>query len=199
MKRRYRKLFLAVLFLIVALCAAGYFILGRTASKSITLEEMCQDGTISIFGLNESSTTSDFEKTFGASYAEYMESLEAAYESGDFRSITFSFEGKKACLSAFFKNDTLQSIFIIFLDEELSEQDWKDFSDLVMDKLKTYSVSENQISRYFFHNAEIWLEFGPVDQSDYEVNDDGTTAWSGIVGEYGSKITEIRISFKRSV
>jgi hypothetical protein len=160
---------------------------------------MCQDGTISIFGLNENSTTSDFEKTFGASYAEYMESLEAAYESGDFRSITFSFEGKKACLSAFFKNDTLQSIFIILLDDDLSEQDWKDFSDLVMDKLKDYSVSENQISCYFFNNAEIWLEFGPVDQSDYEVNEDGTTGWSGVVGEYGSKITDIRISFKRSV
>jgi hypothetical protein len=102
-------------------------------------------------------------------------------------------------LSASFKNDTLQSVFINFLDEDLSEQDWKDFSDLVMDTLKAYSVSENQITCYFFNNAEIWLEFGPVDPSDYEVSEDGTTGWSGIVGEYGSKITDIRISFKRSV
>jgi hypothetical protein len=197
MKSRYGKLFIAVLFLIAALCVVSYFTLGHTASRSITLEQMCQNGTISIFGLDESSSTSDFEKTFGESYEEYVESLEAAYDSGDFKSIAFSFEGKKACLSASFKNDTLQSIFIYLLDEDLSEQDWKDFSDLVMDTLKAYSVSENQISCYFFNNAEIWLEFGPVDQSDYEVNEDGTTAWSGIVGEYGSKITEIRIWFKQ--
>jgi hypothetical protein len=69
------------------------------SNKRITLEDMCQDGTISIFGLNENSATSDFEETFGESYEEYVESLEAAYDSGDFQSITFSFEGKKpACL-----------------------------------------------------------------------------------------------------
>ena len=195
LKNRYRILLVVIFFFVVVSCVISWFLLNRQAPKSITLEQICNDKVISIWGLDETSTTTDFSKNFGQSYEQYAEKLVSAYESGNFQSIMFSFEGKNATLSVVFKDDILRSATINIVDVGVDENDWKEYSDTIIRKLKTLSVSEEHSSHFFFDNAEILLEFSPVNREDYEIHADGTTTWAGEIGEYGSKITEIIIRF----
>ena len=110
----------------------NWFLLNRQAPKSITLEQICNDKVISIWGLDETSTTTDFSKNFGQSYEQYAEKLVSAYESGNFQSIMFSFEGKNATLSVAFKDDILRSATINIIDVGVDENDWKEYSDTII-------------------------------------------------------------------
>lgn len=126
----------------------NWFLLNRQAPKSITLEQICNDKVISIWGLDETSTTTDFSKNFGQSYEQYAEKLVSAYESGNFQSIMFSFEGKNATLSVAFKDDILRSATINIIDVGVDENDWKEYSDTIIRKLKILSVSEVHSSHF---------------------------------------------------
>lgn len=196
MKRKYKRLFLFVgFFLVGVLSVIICIVIQPETVRNVTLEEICQDGVISVFGLDEKSTEIDFEVVFGQSYTQYTENLMDAFDTKDYHSLVFSFEGVDAILATSLKNDALQAIRIYFVDEELNEKEWKAFSDDIINKLKKLSISADNSSRYFFHNAEVWLEFGPVDEADYVITDDGTTAWDGIVDELGTRLTELRILF----
>lgn len=76
MKRKYKRLFLFVgFFLVGVLSVIICIVIQPETVRNVTLEEICQDGVISVFGLDEKSTEIDFEVVFGQSYTQYTENL----------------------------------------------------------------------------------------------------------------------------
>lgn len=189
MKRFFFPTILVLLILIVPV------LIFRHNRADTTLDQICKNEAVSFWGLDANSTEGDLEKVLRISYEQYTENIVSAYETKNFDSVSFTFEGKASVFTASFHNETLRSIMIDIIDDDTDKDAWKAYSDLIIGKLEKLSSSSASLSYYSFTNAEIFLEFGPVDASEYEINEDGTTSWSGETGGYGTKITDITIHF----
>lgn len=189
MKRFFFPTILVLLILIVPV------LIFRHNRADTTLDQICKNETVSFWGLDANSTEGDLENVLRISYEQYTENIVSAYETKNFDSVSFTFEGKTSVFTASFHNETLRSIMIDIIDDDTDKDAWKAYSDLIISKLEKLSSSSVSLSYYSFTNAEIFLEFGPVDASEYEINEDGTTSWSGETGGYGTKITDITIHF----
>lgn len=192
--RKHKPILILLIFAILVI--TGFYLVKSQKDENVTIRQLYDDGTLSLWGLDGSITTETCPKILGLSYEEYAEKLISAYDSDDYDAIAFSFEGKKAVLVPSFNNGVLRVLTIEIIDPEQDAAVWKDYSDHITEQLRALADSEVNSSHFVFKNAEIDLEYFPVDSSEITVNDDGTTSWTGVIGEYGTKISEIRISFQ---
>ena len=137
------------------------------------------------------------EDVLGTDYLTYMDELSEAIEKDDYADVLFSLEGADVYVVFANKPDAkedIRAVYFTLKNNDKSAQEWYDYTQKVTEAL-TAKAANVEHSSYYFDGGKISLEWGPVDESEITVHEDGSSSWSGVPGEYGTRITNVWVDF----
>lgn len=136
------------------------------------------------------------EAVLGTDYLTYMDNLSAGFDRNDWEELMFPMEGAKAYVVFHNKPqvEEIKSVSFV-LNGDLDEQGWYDLTQRVTESMSDRAERVENSSHFYFDGGEIWLDFGPVDQSEIQVHADGTSSYAGVIGAMGTRIETIWVEF----
>lgn len=184
--------YLVGLLALVLILLVLFFVTGdRSGQKALYLSDVLTEGT-----LEREHFVDTVEAVLGTDYLTYTDELSQAFDKNDLEEVLFPMEGAEAYVVFHNKPQVkdIKSVSFV-LEGDLDEQGWYDLTQQVTESLTTRAKGVENSSHFYFPGGEIWLDFGPVDQSEIQVHEDGTSSYAGVIGAMGTRIETIWVEF----
>lgn len=191
--KRNRKGYLIGGFFLVLILLLVVFMMPKRESGN---RELLLTDVLTEQGLERNHFVEAVEAVLGTDYLTYMEHLSAALEENDLEEMLFPMEEAKAYVVFHNKPqvEEIKSVSFV-LEGDLDDQGWYDLTQRITESLTARAKGVENSTHFYFDGGEIWLDYGPVDQSEIQVQEDGTSSYAGVIGAMGTRIERIWVEF----
>lgn len=130
--------------------------------RSISFEELYNNGDISIMGVDCNTSKAEFEEMMGMPYSKYLTKMDDAKINDQLEPYAFLFEEMPAVCLVRFEDESVENFILYFINEDaLSPEEWVSATDSLIQKLKNVSTNTKYWT-YALPNAEVRLELSAL-------------------------------------